>query len=244
MRKFGLIGTTLKHSFSPEYFENKFNEENINAQYLAYELKDITEVKGIFDIGLEGINVTMPYKEKIIPYLDELSDEASSLGAVNTVHFSEGMAIGYNTDVFGFKTSLLSFLDKGNDKELKALVLGTGGASKAVAWVLNDINIPHLFVSRSKGDLTYAELSNDLLNNYSLIVNTTPLGMYPDTNNKPKIPFDFINENHYFFDLIYNPSQTQLLKEASIKGAKTMNGSDMLELQADASWRIWNGLLP
>ena len=169
MRKFGLIGTTLKHSFSPKYFAEKFNKYKIDAQYLAYELKDISEVKSLFDIGLEGINVTMPYKELIIPYLDEVSKEAAMLGAVNTVHISEGKTIGYNTDVFGFQQSLLSFIGE-KRIDCKALILGTGGASKAISWVLNELSISHIFVSRSKGDLTYEELSEDILRMYSLII--------------------------------------------------------------------------
>ncbi len=240
IRKFGLIGKTLQHSFSPKYFTEKFKNENINAQYLPYELEDISMVTNLLTLdGLIGFNVTIPYKEKIIDYLDELGEEAAELSAVNTVHISDGRVIGYNTDVYGFRISLLTFLGDLN-WDFKALILGTGGASKAVAWVLNDLAIDHLFVSRSKGDLRYNEITQDLMNSHKLIINTTPLGTYPDTLSMPDIPIDYITENHYIFDLVYNPPATKLLRMAKQKGAMVRNGAEMLQLQADASWLIWN----
>ncbi len=239
IRKYGLIGKTLQHSFSPKYFSEKFRTEKINAQYLPYELEDISMVTNLLSLdGMIGFNVTIPYKELIIDYLDELDKEAAELGAVNTVHLYKGRVIGYNTDVYGFRKSLLAFIGDGNWNG-KALILGTGGASKAVAWVLKDLAIDHLFVSRSKGDLRYSEITLDLMTSHKLIINTTPLGTYPDLMGMPALPINYITENHYIFDLVYNPPDTKLLRMTKQKGAMVRNGAEMLQLQAEASWTIW-----
>ena len=238
-KTFGLIGKNLSHSFSPTYFNQKFARENIpNAEYLPFPLKDIQEFTALLELDIIGLNVTIPYKEQIIPYLDELDPIAKEIGAVNTIKFVSGKTIGYNSDVIGFEKSLVSFL--GADTAQDALVLGSGGASKAIRFVLDKWNLPFVLISRQSGDMTYEDLSQETIENHPLIVNCTPLGMHPDINECPPIPYDFLTEKHYLFDLIYNPQKTLFLKKAEAKGARTVNGYDMLCYQAEESWNIWN----
>ncbi|HRJ40087.1 MAG TPA: shikimate dehydrogenase, partial [Flavobacteriales bacterium] len=236
----------LTHSFSKSYFEQKFKAENISdALYGNYPLAAISEVAALIENTpeLAGINVTIPFKESIIPFLTELTPEAERIGAVNAVKIirKQGITktIGYNTDVYGFRMSLKPFL---TSQHYRALVLGTGGASKAVVYALMELGIQVATVSREKGkgDLTWAEISEPLIRNYPLIINTTPLGMHPQTENYPPIPYSGIGKEHLLFDLIYNPDLTLFLTKGKAKGATVLNGLTMLKLQAEKSWEIWN----
>lgn len=245
MKQYGLIGKTLSHSFSKKYFEEKFKRENINAVYENFELNDISQVEGLFSIhsNLCGLNVTIPYKEQIIPYLDEVDEQAQKIGAVNTIYIDKetGKMKGYNTDVYGFKQSLKPFLE---NQHQRALILGTGGASKAVAYVLNELGITTAFVSRTpqlENQLSYDELNENILASFLLIVNTTPLGTFPNVDEKPTINYDVITPNHLLYDLVYNPAETAFLKEGKKRGALTINGEQMLQLQAEKAWEIWGG---
>lgn len=245
MKQYGLIGKTLSHSFSKKYFEEKFKRENINAVYENFELNDISQVEGLFSIhsNLCGLNVTIPYKEQIIPYLDEVDEQAQKIGAVNTIYIDKeiGKMKGYNTDVYGFKQSLKPFLE---NQHQRALILGTGGASKAVAYVLNELGITTAFVSRTpqlENQLSYDELNENILASFLLIVNTTPLGTFPNVDEKPTINYDAITPNHLLYDLVYNPAETAFLKEGKKRGALTINGEQMLQLQAEKAWEIWGG---
>lgn len=245
MKQYGLIGKTLSHSFSKKYFEEKFKRENINAVYENFELNDISQVEGLFSIhsNLCGLNVTIPYKEQIIPYLDEVDEQARKIGAVNTIYIDKetGKMKGYNTDVYGFKQSLKPFLE---NQHQRALILGTGGASKAVAYVLNELGITTAFVSRTpqlENQLSYDELNENILASFLLIVNTTPLGTFPNVDEKPTINYDAITPNHLLYDLVYNPAETAFLKEGKKRGALTINGEQMLQLQAEKAWEIWGG---
>ncbi len=244
MRRFGLIGFPLSHSFSPDYFAKKFARESLHdCVYEAYQLHSINEIKQLLEEhkDIEGLNVTIPYKKKVIRFLDEGSDEVKRIVACNCVKIKDGKLIGYNTDVTGFELSLISQL---KPHHTKALVMGTGGAAAAIKYVLNKLKIDFLLVSRykklGKGFITYPEVTGDLLNEYTLIINTTPLGMYPDVNQYPNIPYQHLTNRHYLFDLIYNPAETVFLKKGKEQGAITKNGEDMLIIQADESWRIWN----
>jgi shikimate dehydrogenase len=260
MRTFGLIGFPLTHSFSQKYFADKFLTEKIAyAEYLNFSIEKIEDVSQLFETeNLCGLNVTIPYKEAIIPFLDELDSSASGVGAVNTVVLRKGKKIGYNTDVYGFEKSLLennptkTQSSQSNDSlsglsalvgnNPKALILGTGGSSKAVAFVLNKLGIDFQFVSRSKKEygLTYADLKPKTILEHKLIINTTPLGMFPEITAAPDIPYSFITSEHLFFDLIYNPAETEFLKRGKQQGAQIKNGLEMLQLQAEKSWLIWN----
>ncbi|MBK8515641.1 MAG: shikimate dehydrogenase [Saprospiraceae bacterium] len=241
MKHFGLIGFPLSHSFSPDYFENKFAKNKIHANYKSYPLEQIDEfVKLLRSLTFSGINVTIPYKEQVMPFLDKLDPVASEIGAVNTIKFINGISIGYNTDVYGFENSLLGLIET-PDRISGALILGTGGASKAVMYVLKKLKIKYKIVSRnSKNNISYSDLSNDIMNDHNLIINTTPLGMYPDILSKPAIPYHLLHENNFLYDLVYNPEKTIFLSEGIIHGAKVKNGHDMLILQAERSWEIWN----
>lgn len=241
MRTFGLIGKSLQHSFSPRYFSEKFNKENIvNAEYLPFELEDISVFKDLLSSqkNLKGLNVTIPYKEVVIPFLDELSIAASTIGAVNTISFKDCKLIGDNTDVIGFKNSLTPLLKSSHKK---ALILGTGGASKAIQYVLNELSIPFQLVSRnsSKKTISYQD-SNDLIKSHTLIVNTTPLGTFPNLEESPKIAYEKVTTNHLMYDLVYNPEVTSFMKKSALNGATIKNGYEMLVMQAEASWKIWN----
>ena len=236
MRHYGLIGKHLSHSFSKNFFTVKFANENIDADYSLIEIDDISTIDMVIaKCGLSGFNVTIPYKESIIPYLDELSPEAEAVGAVNCVVVKDGRKIGYNTDITGIEATI-EWLDKSN-----ALILGTGGASKAVQYVCKRHNIPFDLVSRdiSRGKYTYDTLTADVIAEHTLIINTTPVGMSPNIEESPALPYDAITDRHYVFDLIYNPTKTQLLNRAKERGATTMNGILMLQTQAIASWHIW-----
>ncbi|MGE0566944.1 MAG: shikimate dehydrogenase [Bacteroidia bacterium] len=241
MRFYGLIGKTLKHSFSKSYFESKFLKENISdCVYSNFELDDLKELKSIVgDNRLSGFNVTIPYKEAIIPFLDSLSEEAKAIGAVNCVKVQEGKLIGYNTDAFGFSSSLKPFIEPKHDK---ALVLGTGGASKAVAYSLKKIGIEIFFAStkvQNANSFLYKDVNEQMISAMKLIVNTTPLGMYPEVHSFPDIPYEFITSEHLCYDLIYNPEETVFLKRCKAQGAMVFNGLSMLQLQAEKSWDIW-----
>ncbi len=242
MPKLGLIGKTLKHSFSRSYFRSTiFTEAQLKDwDYLEFPLESISLFKDLWRAypDLRGVNVTIPYKEEVIPFLDDLDDSAQGPGAVNTVRKFDGKLIGYNTDIYGFKVSLMSLL--GDALPERAFILGTGGASKAVKFVLEKMGIPSQTVSRSKekGDITYPDLR---LEEPSLIINTTPLGTFPNNDACPDIKYSDLSEQHYLYDLVYNPPETLFLKQGREKGAKTLNGLPMLRLQAWKSWEIWTG---
>lgn len=243
MRRYGLIGKNISYSFSKDYFKNKFEKENIiNATYQNFDIQSIEDLKSIINEhpDIVGLNVTIPYKESVIPILDTLSKKALKIGAVNTIKITNKRKLeGYNTDCYGFENSLQPLL-KPHHK--KALILGTGGASKAIAFVLKNLDISFKFVSRKKSKhvFTYDDLNKDIIENHHIIINCTPLGTHPKTNECPKIPYNFINSNHLLFDLIYNPSETLFLKKGKQQGALTRNGLRMLELQAEKAWEIWN----
>ncbi len=243
MRTFGLIGYPLSHTFSPTYFSEKFFREGIeNATYQAFPLESIQEFPHLLQNNpkLEGLNVTIPYKEAIIPFLDEISKEAEAIGAVNTIRIDkDGKKIGFNTDVYGFEVSLKPLLKAHHQK---ALVLGTGGAAKAILYVLQQLNIEFRLVSRnpSKNQLGYADINSEVMNTHHLIINTTPLGMSPKIHDFPDISYQFASEKHLFFDLIYNPEKTIFLIKGKLKGAAFKNGLEMLYLQAERAWEIWN----
>lgn len=239
MRKFGLIGFPLTHSFSRKYFTDLFAAENIDAEYQNYPLEKIEDIVPLFkDPQLEGINVTIPYKEAVLPYLDEQSDAVKQIGACNCVHIEHGKAIGYNTDVIGFEQTLERKL---KPSHAKALVLGTGGAAKAVCYVLSKRGIEYLQVSRQSGEgkIAYDSLSSAIMQTHTLIINTTPLGMYPNVDDCPAIPYDAIGPEHYLYDLIYNPAKTLFLQKGEERGADIENGQDMLIIQANGSRKIW-----
>jgi len=246
MRKFGLIGYPLTHSFSKKYFTSKFEREIItDCQYDLYEISDVSLFPNILSKNpqLEGINVTIPYKEKIIPLLDELDPACQKIGAVNCIQIKEGKLKGYNTDYIGFRQSLESFL---GESRPKALVLGTGGASKAVVQVLKDLGISFKMVSRNQSEnpgwITYRDLAVNpsILENHHLIINTTPLGTYPKTEEMPEINPEYITGMHKVYDLVYNPEKTFLMRSLEARGALVKNGLEMLQLQAEAAWKIWN----
>lgn len=246
MRQFGLIGKSLSHSFSQIYFEEKFSREHIDdATYSLFELADI---KNITDFirqhpELVGLNVTIPYKQQIIPFLDELSEEAHAVGAVNTVfaqHVNNQIVTkGYNTDIIGFRNSL-----QGITIPDRALILGTGGAAAAVKYVLESLDCACTAVSRNQErGLPYSALTPEIIHQHKLIVNCTPVGTFPNTNEKPNIPYEGISDNHILYDLVYNPAETAFLTEGHHRGAKIQNGLVMLYAQAEAAWEIWQNNL-
>ena len=257
MRTYGLIGFPLTHSFSKKHFTEKFLREGIlNTTYNLYPLPEIGELPALIKSVPEllGFNVTIPHKESIIPFLNELEPTAKQVGAVNTVKIkrqgSSVSLIGYNTDIFGFRQSIKPFLASHHER---ALVLGTGGASKAVAFVLNEIGVDCYYVTRSrkKGSsgnssipaskiFEYTEVTEYVIKHFPLIINTNPAGMYPHVNDAPEIPYAFLNESHFLYDLIYNPEETRFLAEGKKKGALTLNGLSMLQQQAEKAWEIWN----
>lgn len=245
-RKFGLIGFPLSHSFSRKFFTEKFSNEGIDAEYLNFEITSITDLHHLIDShpDLEGFNVTIPYKELIISYLDFIDEAARQIKAVNTVKIDrKGHRItlhGYNTDIHGFQESIKPLLQNYHHK---ALVLGTGGASKAVIKALDNLRIETILVSRNpeeKGEISYNDLDEDVMGNYKIIVNTTPIGTYPNAEGCPAIPFEWITPKHLLFDLVYNPEITEFLKQGKQHGATIKNGLEMLHLQALAAWEIWN----
>jgi shikimate dehydrogenase len=240
MKTYGLIGKSLGHSFSPGFFKSFFEDNGIDACYTLIELDAIGRVKPILDEAYHGLNVTIPYKEEIIPFLDELSPEAKAIEAVNTIVFSEGKAIGFNTDAFGFQQSIKPFLTFEHER---ALLLGTGGSSKAVGYVLRNLGIQVNFLSRNEPggqQFSYEHVNEAMLSACKLIVNCTPVGMFPAIDACPLPSFQGIGPSHLVVDLIYNPEETLLLKEAKSRGAATLNGLPMLKAQALKSWELWN----
>lgn len=243
MRRFGLIGKKLGHSFSARYFAEKFEREGLqDCDYSLYELPEIECVKEfMLKPNLVGFNVTIPYKQQVIPYLDDLHPQAAEVGAVNCVKIlPDGRKIGYNTDVDGVRVSLNKLL--GGDKIESALILGTGGAAQAVDYVLRERGIELKIVSRdkSRGDLTYDDLTQDVMSAHRLIINASPVGMFPACDDAPAIPYAMLSGSHYLFDLVYNPLVTRFMELGAAQGAKTLSGIDMLYAQAESAWRIWN----
>ncbi len=245
MKTYGLIGRSLGHSFSEKYFFEKFQKENITGcLYRNFELKDleieIPRLKKNQD--LKGLNVTIPYKTDIISFLDEMSPEVSSINACNCIKIKDGKWMGFNTDITGFETSFIPHLKPYHQK---GLILGTGGASNAVAFVLKKLGIDFLKVSRSKNRsayvISYDDISTEKIEEYQIVINTTPLGTFPNVNECPPLPYEQITNQHYFFDLVYNPPKTLFLSLAEKQGAIIENGSQMLAIQAEESWKIWNG---
>ncbi len=241
--KFGLIGKSLEHSFSPQYFAHKFKSLELGHTYQKIEVSDLTNLREIIqNLGLNGFNVTIPFKEDIISQLDELSDEAISIGAVNCVAIKNNRWIGHNTDVGGFEKSILPFLE---NHYPRALIIGTGGASKAVAHVLKNKGIEVFFLSRTphqNNHLDYHSVDASSLIHFPLIINCTPIGTWPDVDEMPSLPYNGLTKSHYLFDLVYNPSETRFMKEGIKVGCQVQNGLRMLEIQADLSWEIWNKL--
>lgn len=242
MKLYGLIGFPLSHSFSKKYFSEKFEKEGLNdCSYENFPLSDIEEVKKILALaGLSGFNITIPYKEKILSYLDKDTELVRKINACNCVKISAGKLIGHNTDVFGFQKSLEGIINP--DVHQKALVLGTGGSSKAVKFALSNLGIEFLSISRkpAASSLSYEQITEQIIQSHKLIINTTPLGMFPNLVEAPPLPYQFISKDHLLFDLIYNPEKTLFLKKGEEQGATIKNGLEMLVLQAEESWRIWN----
>lgn len=258
---YGLIGYPLSHSFSKKYFTEKFEREAIaGCEYNLYPLDTIGQFSQLISSNplLSGLNVTIPYKESIIPFVDELDETAKAVGAVNCIKITTPESkiqnpksthlTGYNTDVVGFRKSIKPFLEQQHER---ALILGTGGASKAVAFVLKEIGIDCYFVTRDKQNanvaaaysdklFTYDELNDYIINAFKLIVNTTPVGMFPNINDCPPLPYQFLQSSHLLYDLVYNPVETEFLKQGRLKGTATVNGLSMLHLQAEEAWKIWN----
>lgn len=242
MPKFGLVGKNISYSFSKAYFTAKFETEDLQYTYENFDIEDISKFPKILenDKNIIGLNVTIPYKEQVIPYLDKLHKTAQKIGAVNTIkRYPSGKTKGFNTDYYGFKKSIQPFLKPHHQT---ALILGTGGASKAVAYALNKLNINFEYVSRSSNPIAkflYSDLTEDIIKNHHIIINCTPIGTHPNVNECPDIPYDGITNEHLIYDLIYNPIQTKFLICGEIKGAKICNGSKMLEYQAEKAWEIW-----
>lgn len=245
MRTFGLIGYPLAQSFSQKYFTQKFNDEHIDARYLNFEIQNINEVPELLShhAYIAGISITIPHKESVFQYLNELDDSAKEIGACNCIKVKwdnkQPTLIGYNTDYIGFSNSIRPLIKK---HHTKALILGTGGAAKAVAYAFKCMDIEYRYVSRTKAqsNLTYNELNDKILKEYSILVNTTPLGMYPNTNACPDIPYQLLNKEHLLYDLTYNPDITLFMQKGIDQGAVAKNGLEMLHLQAEAAWDIWN----
>jgi len=242
--KFGLVGKNISYSFSQKYFTEKFKQLGLNSyKFRNYDIPEIEEFPFILyhrEEDFKGLNVTIPYKQSVIKYLDEIKGDALKIGAVNTIKITDdNLLIGYNTDVYGFQKSIEPLL-KNHHK--KALILGTGGASKAIAFTFEKLGVEYTFVSRNVGEnsMLYSLLTEQIIAENTIIVNCTPLGTHPDIENAPNIPYNFISEKHLLFDLIYNPLETKFLREGKKRGAIIKNGLEMLELQAEKSWEIWN----
>jgi shikimate dehydrogenase len=241
--KFGLVGRDISYSFSKSYFADKFKSKKLPHTYVNFDLETIDALNDIIrdTPNLKGLNVTIPYKEQVLPMLDGLNKRARKIGAVNTIRITRYQKlIGYNTDYYGFKHSLKPLLEKHHKT---ALILGTGGASKAIAYALKKLRIQYDYVSRSekKGvKFLYSDLTDEIISSYTIIINCTPIGTFPNVNECPNIPYDAITNKHILYDLIYNPEQTKFISCGDMKGAKTINGLEMLRLQAEKSWQIWN----
>lgn len=247
MRKFGLIGFPLSHSFSKGFFADKFSKENIvNTQYENFPIENIDQFNALWQAepNLEGINITIPHKKAVIPFLDIPSSVVKTMNACNCIRKYNGKLYGYNTDVIGFQKSLQPFLKAHHQK---ALILGTGGAAAAVAWVLEKLGINYQYVSRTgaeKNVISYDDLNSSILHDHLLIINTSPVGMYPRVNEAPALDYTAITPAHHLYDLIYNPAETLFLTKGKERGASVQNGLEMLHLQAEASWEIWNSATP
>ncbi|MDR0348617.1 MAG: shikimate dehydrogenase [Tannerella sp.] len=246
MKRYGLIGHPLGHSLSRSYFNQKFCTEHIDAEYVNFDISDMKELKDILreNPDLNGLNVTLPYKTRVIPLLDELDKDAELIGAVNVIKFQRGRfgklkLKGYNSDITGFKDSIRPLL---NPTHKKALILGTGGASKAVFQGLKQLGIEPLYVSRTKTDtcITYGEITSQIMHDHTVVINATPLGMAPDVDKSPDIPYGQLTPDHLLYDLLYNPDETLFMKKGAARGAGVKNGLEMLLLQAFVSWKIWN----
>ena len=249
MKLLGLIGYPLSHSFSKKYFSQKFEKEGLASdwQYELFPIETITKFPELLKSHPElvGLNVTIPYKEEVMAYITELHPTAQEVGAVNCIKFEGEKLIGFNTDYYGFQKSLLGLLNgEHNKRQLKALILGTGGSAKAVAYALKNLDIPYLYVSRSisENGLSYEQVTAEILSNYHLIINTSPLGMSPNTEGCPSIPYEYLGNQHFLYDLVYNPEVTTFLNKGIQQGAKTKSGLDMLYFQAEKGWDIWNSL--
>ncbi len=249
MKMYGLIGFPLQHSFSSKFFNQKFQQEGVAAEYINFEIEHIHELRNtlVFNPHLKGLNVTIPYKEAVIPFLDEISPEAQEIGAVNTIKIERSFGNtygyklkGYNTDYIGFKNSIAPLIHP--DIHQQALVLGTGGASKAVCKALDDMNINWTYVSRTprEGAITYDTLTPETVAANKIIINTTPLGTFPNVEACPNIPYQALTSQHLLYDLVYNPAETAFLKKGSQMGVTIKNGAEMLQLQALAAWDIWD----
>jgi shikimate dehydrogenase len=246
VRQFGLIGFPLSHSFSKGYFANYFLKENIlDAQYENYPIESIDFFTGLWNNNpsLQGLNVTIPYKKLVIPFLQHPSSVVQSIQACNCIKLHDGAFYGYNTDVIGFEQSLLPYLQPHHQK---ALIFGTGGAAAAVEWVLQKLGIAYQLVSRtaSEGCIAYESLSPEIIEAHTLLIQTSPVGMYPNVDEAPNLPYEAISSKHHLYDLVYNPAETKFLALGAAQGATTQNGLEMLHLQADASWEIWNSETP
>lgn len=246
MEKYGLIGYPLKHSFSSKFFAEKFDKEHIDAEYNNYEIADIDSLPLIIssDPTLKGLNVTIPYKEQVIRFLDELDETAKEIGAVNVIRIlkkdNKTILKGYNSDLIGFQNSIQPMIDP--LVHTKALILGTGGASKAVEYGLKRLGIESKYVSRTSaaGTFTYKDLNSEVLAEYKVVVNASPVGTFPDIDVCPDIPYEYLTDSHLLYDLVYNPPVTKFLDLGAKQGAKIKNGAEMLKLQAIAAWNIWN----
>ncbi len=244
MQHYGLIGFPLGHSFSKRFFSDKFQTENIDASYESYPIDNIQKLDELLSgVELNGLNVTIPYKEQVIPFLNELDADAAKIGAVNVIKFiRENNSLklkGYNTDAIGFENSIRPFL---KSHHTKALILGTGGASKAIHFVLQKLGLETVYVSRtsSEGRFTYDQLDEQIMSAFTVVVNASPVGTFPNVDACPAIPFQFITYKHLLFDVVYNPAETLFLKRGREQGAVGLNGERMLEEQALAAWEIWN----
>jgi shikimate dehydrogenase len=242
MSLYGLIGYPLSQSFSQQYFRKKFAEEKIlYTDYETFPLKNMEEISTILhgNKNLKGLNVTIPYKEQVLQYVDKLSDAVQVIGAANCLKIEDGCITAYNTDIIGFEKSLQPLL---KNHHTKALIIGTGGAAKAVGYVLNKLNINFLYVSRSKKNaatISYEVIDKNILQEYTLIINATPSGMHPNEHTFPAIPYEHINEQHLLYDLVYKPTETIFLQKGKQQGAIIKNGFEMLEIQAEEAWKIW-----
>ena len=240
MHRYGLIGKNISYSFSKGYFTEKFLKLGLNNHvYSNFDLVNIEEFSSLIIKDLKGLNVTIPYKEKIMPFLDTIDQEAKEIGAVNTIKILNSKLIGYNTDVYGFEHAIKPKLNKHHKK---AMIFGTGGASKAIGFALDKLGIAFLKVSRTPkaNEISYKALDKNLMSEHQLLINCTPLGTFPKVEQRPDIPYGHISSSHFLFDLIYNPEKSEFLKRGERQGAQIQNGYKMLELQAERSWEIWN----
>ena len=243
MQEYGLIGKNISYSFSEGYFTNKFKELGISdSTYSTFDLSDISELQDLLKSkpNLKGFNITIPYKEDVLDFLDEIDESAKDIKAVNTVKIENGRLIGFNTDTFGFKTSIKPFFEP---QHRKALILGTGGAAKAIAFVLEQLGVDYLYVSRNPKtdkEVSYSDLTKEAITNFPFIINCSPVGTFPNINKCPDIHYEGITPSHLLYDLVYNPEETLFLKNGKENGASIVNGLSMLHHQAEEAWRIWN----